>query len=181
MMRIVRATVLAATLAALAWHPMGAWACSCAVPRSGPTASFYLSQATVVFEGTAVTERNLSTPYPPGVMGSERHRWTFHVDRTMKGSASGSVDVLADTEGASCGYVFTAGKKYRVYADQSHREGENGALETGSCSGNRVIPVAARTELPAGDPWKVPLFLAGPLIVFGAGFVTALRKKRAAR
>jgi hypothetical protein len=59
----------------------------------------------------------------------------------FRGAASGEVEVWTGLGGGDCGYVFTVGATYLVYAD---RGGPNQVMTTGICS--RTQPLSGATE-----------------------------------
>ena len=138
MRRIVLVLILLAGGAV--WMSSPAAACSVTEPL--PTEAQYLAQADVVFEGTAVSSRNPDPAGPPVLIA-----WTFAVDRPIKGSVGPQQEVQTALSGSACGFTFTAGTRYRVYANQS-----SGVLSTGWPQGTREAALVATTTTVARPP-----------------------------
>jgi MYXO-CTERM domain-containing protein len=148
-----------------------AWACSCA--RLDEAEAF--DMADTVFVGVVQSIRRSDTG-PLDVR--------FAVESVRKGAAAGEITVQTSDGGASCGYGFATGKRYRVFA---HDGG------TGLCSGNRpqpprpepVVgssPVRAapdrglepvRSDRPGAVWWSI-----GVLALVAVGAVVVLRRRR---
>jgi hypothetical protein len=148
-----------------------AWACSCV----GFDEAEALDMADTVFVGVVQYIRRSDTG-PLDVR--------FAVQSVRKGSAAGEITVQTTDGGASCGYDFQVGKRYRVFA---HDGG------TGLCSGNRPLPprpepvVASspvraapdrgleqvRSNRPGAVWWSIP-----GLAMVVAGAVVVLRRRR---
>lgn len=118
-----------------------ALACSCPSPGPPCQSSFRVD---VVFAGTV---RSITTLPDDGLAQNEGSiPQTVRVEfdtvvplRGLEGSNVGSnVMVLTNGDGASCGYRFTSGERYLVYAN---RQGT--ALVTGICSRTRPLAEAA--------------------------------------
>jgi SdrD B-like domain len=63
----------------------------------------------------------------------------FEVEEVFKGIESPTVEIRSGTSGADCGYWFTRGERYLVYAYGDH----TGNLETNVCTRTRPIKDAA--------------------------------------
>lgn len=122
--------VLATTALVSAARP--ALACTIA---GGLTEEDHRKSADLVFTGTVV---RLEDP-TNGVSFSSMDPlyWTFVVDNVEKGEVPARVTVASAMMGASCGYEFKLGTRYRVYASQ---DDEAGHLTTGLGSGNTPLP-----------------------------------------
>ncbi|MDA0635071.1 hypothetical protein OUY22_16755 [Nonomuraea sp. MCN248] len=59
---------------------------------------------------------------------------TLRADRVFKGPARAEFEVVSRADGAACGFAFTEGTRYLVFA----RAGDEG-LSTSLCSGNEVL------------------------------------------
>jgi len=117
------------TLAFTAVRP--AWACSCGV-NDDP-----LSSAEVAFTGIATdVDRPLID-----IATSTTVTVTFDVESADKGDVGRQTEVTTSSQGPACGYEFTEGHRYRVYA--------NGG-ETNSCDGNQDLGFVAapRSAVP---------------------------------
>jgi hypothetical protein len=141
MRRLSKATMAVVLVAAtFLWGPSPARACSVTGPP--PTEAQYVAAAEVVFEGTAVASRD------PGGTGLQFFVvWTFSVDTPIKGPVLLQQDVVTALSGASCGYPFTVGMRYRVYARQI-----DGVLTTGGPDGTRLAPLVAPTTTVTTAP-----------------------------
>jgi hypothetical protein len=65
--------------------------------------------------------------------------WTFDVQSVQKGGAGGSETITSVRDSATCGFEFTVGKRYQVFADRS-----SSGLTTDICAGT--------VGLAAGEP-----------------------------
>lgn len=153
-MRIMRFALVLAVVLVVAGRAPGAWACSCAPP--GSVNSF--DRADVVFTGDVVSKHD---PAKPGeVVSSGRMiRWTFDVRSVQKGKTADPQVVESAADGASCGYSFTVGRRYKVYADR-----DGGALRTNLCAGNQALGAG---ELAATGEPLYPLAIGMFLVVAG--------------
>ncbi len=96
------ATLIA--LAALTFAAVpAALACSCAPP---PEPEKALAAAALVVEGTV-----LEGPTPH----EGKHRYTFEVKRTWKGTSGGRLIIETPTNGAACGRTYAVGNSYFLY------------------------------------------------------------------
>jgi len=117
-------------------------ACSCVVP---PPPAEALDSATAVFAGTVKDIRNKD-------FGAEV---IFEVTQTWKGIKRTQVVVTTGQVGGACGYPFTQGTAYLVYAHQDTGNFESGELSTNICS--RTVPLDQATEdLAALGPGTPP-------------------------
>ncbi|HVG01019.1 MAG TPA: hypothetical protein VND68_14360 [Chloroflexia bacterium] len=114
-----------------------AFACSCAMP---PTALDALDQADAVFTGTVLRVTPINQNAPGGIYSStpSSNEVVFSVLSVWKGVSRRQVTVLTGMGGGDCGYIFTAGDTYLVYARSSYPGGPVFSL------GN------LRVELPVG-------------------------------
>ena len=114
--------------------PSPVLACTCApIGHLGA-----VRQAEVAFSGTAT---HIFDPGGKGPLVSTGRivQTTFEVDGVFKGDVPESVRVLASADGASCGFAFEVGKRYKVYGTS-----RGDSVETGLCTGTTLIA--------AGDP-----------------------------
>jgi hypothetical protein len=116
-------------LGTLVCSAMPARACSC-LP-SGPPCQAY-SKFPVVFAGTATD-----------VSDEQRlHRLVrFRVDEAFKGVDGAEVEVHTGLGGGDCGYPFTEGTQYLVYASRNEKDGR---LAVSICS--RTAPLAEASD-----------------------------------
>ena len=91
-----------------------AQACSCFAP--GPPCEAYGS-ASAVFTGTVVSVRRAEEPKPGPVQPINYLRiFKFSVDQAYLGVAGTEVEVTTGSGSGDCGYHFTVGERYLVYA-----------------------------------------------------------------
>lgn len=163
-MRLVRAAAVlgVVALAVLAAVPP-AGACSIPLP---PSDQQLLDQADLVFEGVALASQDANTT--ASILSSaDPVTWTFSVERVVKGSAAATQQVTTARSGASCGFAFLAGHRYRVYA----RAGASG-FSTSLGSGTREL-AATTTTAPRSTP-STTLVARGPLVRTGFPVWTAV-------
>ena len=127
--------------------PRIAVACSC-VPSSKPQ---FAENAQVVFTGHVT---GFSQPIGLGPICTTSTETpvvvTFEVESVYKSELPQTTTVRTAMSGASCGYEFTGGKRYTVFATT----GQNG-LETNLCRGNVEGPIdPAEYGLGAAHPPK---------------------------
>lgn len=146
----------------LAW-PTPAWACTCGLQYEPPGA---FAQADVVFVGTVVSVTDLTwlTKFDHlGVVSTDLYpllyrRATFLVSESWKGVSTPHVLVR------TCGYPFTYGGQYLVYAYEG-----NSGLETDVCTRTEMVNLATADlnflrnlpQVPLRLPTWLPLFCAG--------------------
>ena len=112
-------------------------ACSCAAfaPKE------YAERADVVFTGVV---RSISgADFDDGAYGDDITTVRFRVRAVYKGQVRRLANVLTNESDAACGYPFSVGKKYTVFASRGKAK-----LSTGLCSG---------TERGGIDPAKFDL------------------------
>jgi hypothetical protein len=111
-----------ATLAAVPVRPVAA--CSCAMP-GGPDAEF--SKAAAVFTGTVsglgqrsgfnlLDRIRFYFGFAPQIMGMDSVRATLDVASSWKGVTTTPVTVVTGFGGGDCGFGFSQGQQYLVYA-----------------------------------------------------------------
>lgn len=165
--------------AAALHQPTVTYACSC-VPPAAPIAA--RDGATAVFAGT-VSGIARSDPTSGGLLV------TFDLSQTWKGPEGPQLTIATSDNSASCGFEFTQGEEYIVYAFA-----QDGQIQTNLCS--RTAPLAGAGEdlaalgpgtpvaagagavggVDAGMPW-LPLAVGGvgaALLLVG---VVALRRR----
>ncbi|MEV4833459.1 hypothetical protein AB0K05_02990 [Nonomuraea sp. NPDC049486] len=114
-----------------------AHACSCASREPAER----MRDADVVLTATATAVR-VDEP----MLNGGRVTATLRADRVYKGPERDEFEVVTRAQGPACGYAFTEGTRYLVFA----REGDEG-LTTSLCSGNEVLaPGAGPTAVAAG-------------------------------
>jgi hypothetical protein len=99
--------------------------------------------------------------------GSGDIKVDFLVEEVVKGDSAGRITLTTASDGAACGYDFSVGNRFRVYA-------HNGS--TGLCSGNRLVGSAP--EVPIDKPFPVvPVIIGGGVLVAGL-FAFVLYRRR---
>jgi len=129
----------------LASGPGRAWACTCALP--GPPAE-ELAKSTAVFAGKVI---GLNMPIGRVIRSTDPVRVTFRVYAVWKGPAHDRLVVTTARGGASCGYPFSRGSEYLVYA-----RGTASSLETGICSRTRLLSAAGEDLAALGRGTALP-------------------------
>lgn len=104
-------------------------ACSCRREPNPPCRAFWDTQA--IFDGVVVKV----TPINPG--GFSQRSVRFSVENAYRGVKGKEVTVVTGDGGSDCGYTFTEGKRYLVYAYGSSEQ-----LETNYCTRTRPIEYA---------------------------------------
>jgi hypothetical protein len=145
-MRALRGlTVLGLALVMMGRTP-GAWACSCI---GAPSNARSFESADVVFIGTVVARADPNTGTTQSA--ADPITWTFRVQSVQKGAASPTQTVLSARGGATCGVLFTVGRRYQVFAERSGSH-----VNAFLCGGTTVLAAGAtgfRPQLaPTGPP-----------------------------
>jgi len=120
-----------------------AWACSCN-GSPGPTCQNAF-QVDAVFVGRVVAITDLPADGPPLREGEIRQPRAVRVDFAevvaYRGPRTPVLSIVTGSASASCGYRFTRGERYVVYARQSTDAAAS--LETSICSRTRPVAEAA--------------------------------------
>jgi hypothetical protein len=163
MIRRTTALAAGATLAILltvAGPVSRAYACSCMELQPGQA----LAMADLAFEGVVI---GAAGDGPAAIDGFDQVRYSFVVQKVLKGRGVDTIEVESAGNSAACGMEFSAGQQWRVFA-----AGGPGAWTTGLCSGNELlserVPIPPLGEEPSGPP------PAGLLIALGASALVAL-------
>lgn len=106
-------------------------ACSCLVS----TPEENMGRADAVFEGRVVAVAREGGPSE--VQGGGTNEVRLRVVRYWKGELGETVVIRTAENSAACGYPFSAGTSYLVYANRTEK-----GLETGLCSGTLLITEA---------------------------------------
>jgi hypothetical protein len=171
MFRIYRVLLILPLLALiLAAVPQPVYACSCAMPGS-PLEE--MENSTAVFAGKVI---KMEAPTGPIISSADPVTVVFEVSRVWKGPEEAVITLTTARDSASCGYEFTGGGDYLVYA----YSGETG-LEAGLCT--RTMPlVNAAVDMdvlgegivpdPAAAESTSPSYLLWGLV--GGGFILGL-------
>jgi hypothetical protein len=172
-----------ALMAVLAIPPRPAYACSCVPP---PPPQVDREQATAVFAGT-VSALGGSSPLNEGDI-----MVTFELQEVWKGPEGPQLTLVTASNSAACGYAFTQGESYLVYADVQGNQ-----LRTNLCTRTTLLalansdlealgpgtPVAAdqsgASSVTMDIPW-LPIILIGIVLLVGLAFFgpTLLRRRR---
>lgn len=146
MFRIMRIVLLLAIVAGLLGITPGrSCACFC-IPPGSPAEE--LARSTAVFSGQVI---NIAPSSDPVWGDVESVRVTFRVSNVWKGPSRSTLAVLTARSGINCGYEFSAGQEYLVYA-----HGTEDRLEVWACS--RTQPLSAVSEdLAALGAGNIPL------------------------
>lgn len=142
-----------------AWsHPPSTFA-DCPCPEySDPLVS--LEQSTAVFSGRVLTIHDDSDVSP--ITGTGMKKVDFRVDRGWKGIERTRISVSTSNSSAACGYEFSTGEEYLVYAS-----GEKGDLQVSLCSRTQTAIDVGSEELAAlGEPAFLPEYEDPPPLVF---------------
>jgi hypothetical protein len=123
-----------------------AGACSCAL--SGPPCEAYF-QVDAVFVGEAQT---ITTVDGPAGRPYQQRLITFATRRALRGVDTPTVRVITGMGGGDCGYNFTIGEQYLVYA---YRSKDGAELSTGICTRTRPLSQAV-DDLRYFDELPVP-------------------------
>lgn len=152
------------------YRPSSAFACSCVSPPAPPAAR---DNAIAVFSGQ-VTGIDAPTGLSDGP-GNAVHV-TFAVSEVWKGPAEPTITVVTSGSSASCGYEFTPGEQYMVYAGL-----DDTRFTASLCS--RTAPLAQAADdiralgagtRPAPAPAAPPPAAAQTWALYGAAALVAL-------
>jgi hypothetical protein len=171
MFRIYRLMMILPLLALIfAASPKPAYACSCMMPGS-PLEEMERSAA--VFAGKVV---KMDAPGGQIISSADPVTVVFEVSRVWKGPEEAQITLTTARSSASCGYEFSGGVEYMVYA----YEGESG-LEAGLCTRTMLLANAGEDlevlgegsipEAPVPESSSQPFLLWG---LVGGGFVLGL-------
>ena len=133
---------LAALVVGLLLQPRPGSACSCGPV---PTPAEALERAHVVFSGTVMQIEGMPPHGTPLLVA-------FRADRWWKGGNRESVSVVTMSDGAACGFEFSEGEAYLVFADTENLiTEETGHPMAGICSRTKLLS-EAQDELPELGP-----------------------------
>jgi hypothetical protein len=176
-MRAIRGLTVLGLALVMMGHTPGAWACSC--PTVTVASSF--RAADVVFIGTVASREDPNT----GNVHSSNDpiTWTFTVQSVQKGTTSSPQTVESARDSVSCGFEFTVGKRYQVFADRS-----SSGLKTDICTSTAGLVAGAagfrvraahlaHTGPPNKLPWVLLPFAGAALALGGAAIVRAARNR----
>jgi hypothetical protein len=185
--RLLRFLSIATTLGLMLARPTPAVACSCVLPDPPPIA-FINADAVFAGQVTWIDDPNwllqypallqwLSQWYSPVFSSGSLVKVHMQVANSWKGVSTTSVVVETTSGGASCGYPFSLGGHYVIYAYRS-----TGALETNICTRTQDAAFATTdltylntlptlTLTPTTSP---PLVWIGASIVITIALITSL-------
>lgn len=126
-------------------------ACSCLAP---PPPLEALKGADAVFVG------RVNALHLTGTSFEEKVNALFEVDQVWKGSLSDRVVIETAQSSAACGFHFSEGEQYLVYAFETE-----GALETNICSRTTLLENAQGDLSALGEPDQPPFSLAAVLML----------------
>jgi hypothetical protein len=117
------------------------FACECVGPV---TTCLAAERATAVFVGQVaeITKRGVAVADAPPA-GANWRRVSFKVSESLRGDVPETVVVFTGSGGGDCGYDFSAGKSYLVYASKA----PTGQLTTGICARTREATRAVQNEI----------------------------------
>ncbi|MEK4518194.1 hypothetical protein NSS64_23135 [Paenibacillus sp. FSL H8-0122] len=118
-------------------RPQVTYACSCAVSPSPLEA---MEKSAAVFEGTVVS---IKEKFKIMQSSADPVQVTFQVGARWKGELGEKVTVTTASSGASCGFEFTKGERYIVYAGGEEAVGEEGTAKL-------TVSLCSRTALFSG-------------------------------
>jgi hypothetical protein len=143
-----------------------ACACSCAQVTSEEAAN----NSTLVFVGVV---RDINKPLQIfGGSSADPVTVEFDVSEVHKGQVPARLSLTTALDGASCGYPFTEGGRYLVFASDY-----GSGMSTSLCAGNRDLATESDPFATGTPPLPAPPATAGPVPIFavvGAGAVLAL-------
>ena len=136
-----RCLIGVATAILLLSAPADADACSCARPGPPCRAAWY---ADAVFTANVLEVVDVDVDPSPSGLGLFQSRLVrMRLTEAFSGDPPAEIDVFTGRGGGDCGFPFTRGREYLVYA---HRDPVTGRLTTGICS--RTTRMPARQDLP---------------------------------
>jgi hypothetical protein len=128
-------------------HTPSAFACPC---PENPDPLTSLKQSTAVFSGRVLNIGEDGGLSP--VTGTRMRKVYFRVNKAWKGIERIKISVNTEKNSAACGYAFSTGNEYLVYA-----YGEKGNLQVSLCSRTQKLIDVSSGELAAlGKPTFLP-------------------------
>lgn len=136
-------------------HTPSAFACPCPDKPDPLTA---LEQSTAVFSGRVLNIDEDGDLSP--TTGTSMRKVNFRVNRAWKGIERIMISVNTENDSAACGYAFSTGNEYLVYAS-----GEKGDLQVSLCSRTqRLVDVSSEELAALGEPTFLPEYEDFPLL-----------------
>ncbi|NQX47345.1 hypothetical protein HQN87_18595 [Paenibacillus tritici] len=118
-------------------RPQVTYACSCVMPAPPLEA---MEKSAAIFEGTVV---RIEEEVKPMQSSMDPVSVTFQVGSRWKGEVGEQVTVTTALSDASCGFEFTEGERYMVYASGEEAEGNGGTTKL-------TVSLCSRTALFSG-------------------------------
>ena len=132
---------VAAMLACLATTEARLFACSCA---GTPSPCVAAGRAQAVFVGQVVDIAKLDPGAPSNAPdGPYYRRVSFKVTESLRGNVEATTVVFTGSGGGDCGYGFSTGKSYLIYAHKA----TTGQLTTNACGRTRQATSSAEGEI----------------------------------
>ena len=177
-------------------NPEQVYACKCAQPG---TPSEELEKFSAVFSGRVVSVQHSYEPNVTSVSPEDRTTVGFEVNAVWRGLVREEIDITTPPTGGSCGFNFTEGEEYIVYAYDSTYAG--GGYTVGICSRTALLDQAQadidalgegnapqdESDRPApeapqgtfvGREWAVILVVAAAVLAAGGIVVFAIVRHR---
>lgn len=179
--------ILGLTLAVVA--PWNAWACKCSSP---PDVQSALKTSVVVFQGrvSSITDAmSLSTPGGRGIYGSNPYRRVrFTVLESYKGDLPAQLVIGTGRSGGDCGFEFSIGETYLVFATPARSGYEEGDYITDICTRTAHVKDATKDlallGTQGGSSRSSILMMLGAALVAalaGAWIIYSLRRRPRSR
>jgi len=156
--------------------PTTSYACKCVESKS-PTEE--VGESSAVFSGKVIDQLDKNNGRTQSVL--------FEVKESWKGINQTQVIVVTERSSASCGYEFTAGNEYIVYANET-----DGTLTVNLCSRTELLSAASedleelgkgekpseQVKLDLNDSEERPFWIVLSFLVVIFGFVVFYSIKR---
>ena len=138
----------------------------------------YQSVAEVIFTGTAVRVDDPRSSFDAATGSTDPMAWTFAVDGVEKGDVGARFTITTPRDDASCGYGFSLGGRYRVYAwgsaDGHHQVTQgNGTEVLTSLPNPPSVEGSFRAVLPSA--LMLLAWAAGALLLIGVVGIASRR------
>lgn len=167
MMRIFRSMIMMffcitlLFMASLTVRPSMTYACSCVATPVEPLESLEMSSAVFVGKVVAIKE-----PKGKIISSADYTKVTFEVDSSWKGVKSDKISLFTEMSSASCGYMFTEGENYLVYAGKMM---DSGKLGVSMCSGTNLLSLAEEDLKELGPATPMSATDRGPITLVNVG------------
>ena len=129
-------------------NPAQVHACKCAEPG---TPSEEMEKSSAVFAGRVISVRHSYDPDAASVSPEDRATVGFDVNSVWKGAVHEEMYITTPPTGGSCGFTFTEGEEYIVYAyDSSYADG---GYTVGICGRTALLQQAQADIDSLGGGW----------------------------